>query len=58
MRTGNTVAIALTLNEVLSEGIVDSEASILGDELELLQPGVTGPRLDLVRMSAFASHLL
>ena len=51
-------AIVMTLNEVLSEGVVDGEASILGDELELLQPEVTGPRLDLLRIFAFASHLL
>jgi hypothetical protein len=51
-------AIFGTLNESLSFGIVDGEASILGDELELLQLLIALPLHDLVRKCSFASHLL
>ena len=57
--TGDT-AIAICMYEFLSEGIVDDDAFILlDDELEPLQPFVTSfPRYDIVRIWAFASHLL
>jgi len=47
------------INESLSVGIVEDEAFTLADELEPLQPFVTSfPTYDIVRIFAFASHLL